>query len=45
MTYLERAVQALHQAVKAGNGNKTVAAMETLLLEVDALVKEPKAPS
>ncbi|MGD9659943.1 MAG: ATP-binding protein [Porticoccaceae bacterium] len=45
MTYLERAVQALHQAVKAGNGNKTVAAMETLMIEVETLVSEPQSPN
>ncbi len=38
MTYLERAVQALHQAIKSGNGNKMFAAMETLELEVAKLV-------
>ncbi|MFA5629887.1 MAG: ATP-binding protein [Porticoccaceae bacterium] len=37
MAYLERAVQALHQAVKAGSDNKAVAAMETLILEVEKL--------
>jgi len=37
MAYLERAVQALHQAVKTGSGNKALAAMETLLLEVENL--------
>jgi two-component system, NarL family, sensor histidine kinase BarA len=41
MAYLERAVQALHLAVKVGNGNKIVAAMETMILEVEKLREEP----
>lgn len=40
MTYLERAVQAVHQAIKSGNGNKVVAAMDTLNLEVSKLMAE-----
>lgn len=40
MTYLERAVQALHHAVKTGSGNKVIAAMETLTLEVEKLQHE-----
>lgn len=39
MTYLERAVQALHLAIKEKNGNKIVAAMETLTLELEKLAQ------
>ena len=40
MNYLERAVRALHKAIKSGDGNKMYAAMETLLAEVSQLARE-----
>lgn len=43
MEYLERAVRALHSAVKVGDGNKMFAAMETLSLEVEKLSDENPA--
>ncbi len=39
MQHLERAVQALHQAIKAGSGNTMFAALETLEHEVEQLLQ------
>jgi len=39
MTYLERAVRALHLAVKNQDEEKTYAAMDTLGMEVEQLRK------